>query len=227
MGIHTSLVKKRVRNRATRLIIDFYYTNKSGERVRFVRHAELQTRDGAEREAAQYHQRAILTGDPRAGEAERDDARRVLRGDLQRRRCSRSSGRTRASVTRRSGANASSKAFGSKRLDEIDEAALRGFARSIEIEKRAGEGAGRLSCERSLREAAQLGLIDAAPRLPPGIIKDAKKLPAAPTLGGGRGPHREGERLDHAWRWCSASMPVSAAERSGRFASGTSTSTSA
>jgi integrase len=33
-----------------------------------------------------------------------------------------------------------------------------------------------------LREAAQLGLIDAAPRLPPGFLKDAKKLPASPTL---------------------------------------------
>src|SRR5581483_1471027 len=64
MGIHTSLVKKRVRNGVTRLIIDFYYTDKNGERVRFVRHADLQSRDGAEREAAQYHQRAILTGDP-------------------------------------------------------------------------------------------------------------------------------------------------------------------
>ena len=64
MGILTSLVKKRVRNGVTRLIIDFHFTNKSGERVRFVRHAELQTRDGAEREAARYHERAILTGDP-------------------------------------------------------------------------------------------------------------------------------------------------------------------
>src|SRR5579859_2470153 len=64
MGIHTSLVKKRVRNGVTRLIIDFHYTNKLGERSRFVRHAQLQTRDGAEREAARYHERAVLTGDP-------------------------------------------------------------------------------------------------------------------------------------------------------------------
>lgn len=33
-----------------------------------------------------------------------------------------------------------------------------------------------------LREAAQLGLIAEAPRLPPGVLKEAKKLPAAPTL---------------------------------------------
>jgi len=33
-----------------------------------------------------------------------------------------------------------------------------------------------------LREAAQLGFIETAPRLPPGVVKDAKKLPDAPTL---------------------------------------------
>jgi len=61
------------------------------------------------------------------------------------------------------------------------ESALRGFARSIEIEKRKAKGP--VGFVRTLlREAAQLGLIASAPRLPPGIVKDAKKLPAAPTL---------------------------------------------
>ncbi|HEY4012000.1 MAG TPA: tyrosine-type recombinase/integrase [Polyangiaceae bacterium] len=63
----------------------------------------------------------------------------------------------------------------------IDEASLRGFARSIELEKRKVKGP--LAFVRTLlREAAQQGLLEAAPRLPPGLIKDAKKLPAAPTL---------------------------------------------
>ena len=67
------------------------------------------------------------------------------------------------------------------RLYEIDEAALRGFARGIEIEKRAAKGP--VGFVRTLlREAAQQGLIDAAPRLPRGVLKDARKLPAAPTL---------------------------------------------
>jgi hypothetical protein len=64
MGVHTNLVKRRVRNGVTRLIIDFYYSDKTGKRLRFVRHADLQTRDGAEREAARYHERAVLTGNP-------------------------------------------------------------------------------------------------------------------------------------------------------------------
>jgi integrase len=73
------------------------------------------------------------------------------------------------------------KAFGAERLDAITQADLRGFVRSIELEKRTAKGpvafVGTL-----LREAAQLGLIDEAPRLPPGVLKEAKKLPAAPSL---------------------------------------------
>jgi integrase len=180
MGIHTNLVKKRVRNGVTRLIIDFHYTNKAGERARFVRHAELQTRDGAEREAARYHERAILTGDP-----EREERSMMTLSSFYASVFKpnvlplyRKNTRIRYEALWRQRIE---KAFGSIPLYEIDEAALRGFARAIEIEKRKAKGpVGFLRT--LLREAAQLGLIDAAPRLPPGTIKDAKKLPAAPTL---------------------------------------------
>src|SRR5581483_2044488 len=128
MGIHTSLVKKRVRNGVTRLIIDFYYTTKAGERVRFVRHADLQTRDGAEREAAQYHQRAILTGDP---EPERRSTITLAAFYEETFRPKvlplfRKNTRIRYEALWRQRVEP---AFGSMRLDEIDEAALRGFAR--------------------------------------------------------------------------------------------------
>jgi integrase len=180
MGIHTSLVKKRVRNGVTRLIIDFHYTNKSGERARFVRHAELQTRDGAEREAARYHERAILTGDPEPVERSTLTLASFYASVFTPKVLPlfRKNTRIRYEALWRQRVE---KAFGSMRLYEIDEAALRGFARGIEIEKRAAKGP--VGFVRTLlREAAQLGLIDAAPRLPPGVIKDAKKLPAAPTL---------------------------------------------
>jgi integrase/recombinase XerC len=153
---------------------------KAGGRVRFVRHAELQTRDGAEREAAQYHQRAILTGNP---EAERRSTMTLAAFYEETFRPKvlplfRKNTRIRYEEVWRQRVEP---AFGSMRLDAIDEAALRGFARSIEIEKRKAKGpVGFLRT--LLREAAQLGLIEAAPRLAPGIIKDAKKLPAAPTL---------------------------------------------
>jgi integrase len=163
-----------------RLIIDFRYTNKAGERVRFVRHAELQTRDGAEREAAQYHQRAILTGDPEA-EKRSEMTVAVFYAETFVPKVLptfRKNTRIRYEALWRQRV---ATAFGSMRLDQIDESALRGFARSIEIEKRKAKGP--VGFVRTLlREAAQLGLIDAAPRLGAGVIKDAKKLPAAPTL---------------------------------------------
>jgi integrase len=180
MGIHTSLVKKRVRNRVTRLIIDFHYTNTSGERARFVRHAELQTRDGAEREAARYHERAILTGDPEPAERSTMTLSSFYASVFKPKVLPlfRKNTRIRYEALWRQRIE---KAFGSMRLDAIDEAALRGFARAIQIEKRAAKGP--VGFVRTLlREAAQLGLIRAAPRLSPGILKDAKKLPAAPTL---------------------------------------------
>jgi hypothetical protein len=49
------------------------------------------------------------------------------------------------------------------------------------VEKRQAKGPVRLVMT-LLREAAQQGLIEQAPRLPRGTIKEAKKLPAAPTL---------------------------------------------
>jgi integrase len=180
MGIHTSLVKKRVRNGVTRLIIDFYYTSKSGERVRFVRHAELQTREGAEREAAQYRERAILTGHPESKKRSAITLAEFYEGTFTPKVLPvfRKTTRIRYEALWRQRVD---KALGSMQLDEIDEATLRGFARTIEIEKRKAKGP--VGFVRTLlREAAQLGLIDAAPRLPPGTIKDAKKLPAAPTL---------------------------------------------
>jgi integrase len=184
MGIHTSLVKKRVRNRAARLIIDFYYTNKSGERLRFVRHAELQTRDGAEREAAHYHQRAILTGDPQP-EAQHEERSTMTLSSFYASVFKpkvlplfRKNTRIRYEALWRQRIE---KALGSMRLDAIGEAALRGFARAIEIEKRKAKGP--VGFVRTLlREAAQQGIIETAPRVPPGVLKDAKKLPAAPTL---------------------------------------------
>jgi integrase len=180
MGVHTSLVKKRVRNGVTRLIIDFRYTNKAGERVRFVRHAELQTRDGAEREASQYHQRAIFTADPEL-EKRSEMTLAVFYAETFVPKVLptfRKNTRIRYEALWRQRVET---AFGSMRLDQIDESALRGFARSIEIEKRKAKGP--IGFVRTLlREAAQQGLIDAAPRLPPGVIKDAKKLPAAPML---------------------------------------------
>jgi integrase len=180
MGVQTNLVKKRTRNGRVRWIIDFYYSNKTGERVRLVRHAELQTRDGAEKEAARLQERAVLTGDP---DAERRDvptvgafyedtfAPKVL--PLYRKNT-----RVRYQALWRQRVQ---REFGAKRLDEIKEADLRGFARSIELERRKPKGP--VAFVRTLlREAAQLGLIEEAPRLPPGVLKEAKKLPAAPTL---------------------------------------------
>jgi integrase len=145
-----------------------------------VRHATLQTRDGAEREAAQYHERAVLTGDP---EPKKQSAmtlaafyEEIFRPKVL--PLYRKNTRTRYEALWR---QRIAKALGPTRMHAIDEATLRGFARSIELEKRKVKGP--LAFVRTLlREAAQQGLLDVAPRLPPGLIKDAKKLPAAPTL---------------------------------------------
>jgi integrase len=180
MGIHTSLVRKRVRNGVTRLIIDFYYTNKSGERVRFVRHAELQTRDGAEKEAARSHERAVLTGDPEPEERSTMTLSSFYETVFKPKVIPlyRKNTRIRYEALWRQRVE---REFGKKRLDEIDEGSFRGFARAIELEKRKAKGP--VAFLRTvLREAAQQGIIETAPRVPPGIIKDAKKLPAAPTL---------------------------------------------
>ncbi len=186
MSVQTSLVKKRKRNGSVRLIIDFYYSDKTGKRVRFVRHADLQTRAGAEREAAALYERAILTGDPEQGpDTGADGQPAVTLASFYENTFApkvlplfRKNTRIRYEALWRQRV---AKAFGDTPLDEINEASLRGFARSIELEKRKPKGpVGFLRT--LLREASQLGLIKAAPQLPPGVIKDAKKLPDAPTV---------------------------------------------
>ncbi len=180
MGVYSSIVKKRVRNGVTRLIIDFYYTDKSGKRARFVRHAELQTRDGAEREAGQYHQRAVLTGDP-----EQEERTTITLAAFYTETfvpkvlpLFRKNTRIRYEALWRQRVES---AFGHMPINEINETHLRGFVRSIELEKRKPKGP--VGFVRTLlREAAELGIIEAAPRLPPGLIKDACKLPSAPTV---------------------------------------------
>ncbi len=180
MGIHTSLIKKRVRNGVTRLIIDFHYTNKAGERIRFVRHAQLQTRDGAEKEAARYHERATLTGDPEPEAKSTMTLAAFYDGVFKPKVLPlyRKNTRIRYEALWRQRVQ---REFGAKRLHEFDEGDFRAFARSIELEKRKSKGP--VAFLRTLlREAAQQGIIAMAPRVPPGVIKDAKKLPAAPTL---------------------------------------------
>lgn len=180
MGVHTSLVKKRVRNGVTRLIIDFYYSDKSGKRARFTRHAELQTRDGAEREAAQFHQRAVLTGNPETEQRVAMTLAAFYEGTFRPKVLPlyRKNTRVRYEALWRQRIG---EAFGSTELASFTEASLKGFARSVELEKRKAKGP--VAFLRTLlREAAEQGLIEHAPRLPPGVIKDAKKLPAAPTL---------------------------------------------
>jgi integrase len=180
MGVQTNLVKKRTRNGHVRWIIDFYYSTKNGERMRFVRHAELQTRDGAEKEATRYHERAVLTGTPELEHKDVPTLRDFYRQTFEPKVLPlfRKNTRVRYQALWRQRVD---KAFGAERLDAITQADLRGFVRSIELEKRTAKGpvafVGTL-----LREAAQLGLIDEAPRLPPGVLKEAKKLPAAPSL---------------------------------------------
>jgi hypothetical protein len=74
--------------------------------------------------------------------------------------------------------------LGSMRMHAIDEASRRGFARSIELERRKVKGP--LAFVRTLlREAAQQGLLEVAPRLPQELIKDAKKLPCNLSIMGG------------------------------------------
>lgn len=180
MGVYSSIVKKRVRNGVTRMIIDFYYTDKSGKRARFCRHAELQTRDGAEREAGQYHQRAILTGDPEPEERTTITLAAFYTETFVPKVLPmfRKNTRIRYEALWRQRVES---AFGSMPIHEITEAHLRGFVRTIELEKRKPKGP--VGFVRTLlREAAELGIIAAAPRLAPGTIKDASKLPAAPTV---------------------------------------------
>jgi integrase len=180
MGVYSSLVKKSVRNGVTRLIIDFHYTDQSGKRARFCRHAALQTRDGAEREAGQYHQRAILTGDPEPEERTTITLAAFYAETFVPKVLPlfRKNTRIRYEALWRQRVE---RHFGSMHLDEIDETHLRGFVRTIELEKRKPKGP--VGFVRTLlREAAALGLIKAAPRLAPGTIKDASKLPAAPTV---------------------------------------------
>jgi integrase len=181
MGVHTNLIKKRARNGVTRLIIDFYFTTKNGERVRFVRHAALQTRDGAEREAAQYYERAILTGDPEPETRAVAITLAVFYTDTFVPKILplfRKNTRIRYEALWRQRVE---REFGEKPLDEFTEDDFLRFARSIELEKRKAKGP--VAFLRTLlREAATLRLIAKAPRVPPGVIKDAKKLPAAPTL---------------------------------------------
>lgn len=180
MGVHTSLVKKRVRNGVTRLIIDFYYSDKNGKRARFTRHAEIQTRDGAEREAAQYHQRAVLTGSPEIEKRVVMTLSQFYNGTFKPKVLPlyRKNTRVRYEALWRQRIEGP---FGPAELSSFTEASLKGFARTVELEKRKAKGP--VAFLRTLlREAAEQGLIEQAPRLPPGVIKDAKKLPAAPTL---------------------------------------------
>jgi integrase/recombinase XerD len=180
MSVRTNLVKKRERNGVTRLIIDFRYTDTAGKPCRFVRHAALQTRDGAEREAAEYYERAVGTGDPEPAKRERIALAAFWEGTFRPKVLPlyRANTRTRYEALWRQRVR---DALGLKHLDEIDGATLRGFARSIELEKRQAKGP--VNFVRTiLREAAHLGLIGEAPRLPPGTIKSSKKLPSAPTL---------------------------------------------
>jgi len=211
MGVQTSLVKKRVRNGVTRLIIDFYYLDKSGARVRFTRHAELQTRDGAEREAAQYHQRAILTCNPEPVVRTAQTLLEFYEGTFKPKVLPLYRKNTRISYEALWRQRVRD-TFGSKRLDEIGEGSLRAFARSIELDRRKPKGP--VAFLRTLlREAAALGLIDSAPRIPPGVIKDGKKLPAAPTLD-------EVERLIAAaggWLRIALALGVYAGLRSGEI----------
>src|SRR5258706_2647771 len=136
MGV---LVKKRVRNGRARWVIDFYYSNKNGERARFVRDADLQSRDGAEREARQFHERAILTGSPlpehRAVVTLAAFYDATFKPSIL--PVYRKNTRTRYEALWRQRV---SEAFGSKQLDEISEDDLRAFGRKIELEGRQPQG---------------------------------------------------------------------------------------
>jgi integrase len=180
MGVGASFVKKRVRNGRTRWVIDFYYANKQGQRVRFVRYADLQTRDGADREARQLYERATLTGSP---DVEQRDVMALSKFyeetflpkvlPLYRKNT-----QTRYKALWRQRVRDQ---LGGKQLDEIDEQVLRGFARGIELDKRQPKGP--VNFVRTLlREAERAGIIAKAPSLPSGCMKESKKLPEAPTL---------------------------------------------
>jgi integrase len=179
MGVGASLVKKRVRNGRTRWVIDFWYTNKHGGRLRFVREAELHTKDGAEKEALQRYERAVLTGSPDVEKIEVVSLGTFYEETFKPKIMPlyRKNTRTRYEALWRQRVSP----LASKNLLEFTEESYRELGRSIERERRQAKGAVAL-LRTILREAQRAGIIKVAPMVPPGVIKEPKKLPDAPTL---------------------------------------------
>ena len=148
MGVQTSLVKKRVRNGVTRLIIDFYYSDKTGKRLRFVRHAEPGRPATVRRRPLGTTGAPASTGNP---ETEKRDV--VTLGEFYESTFKpkvlplyRKNTRIRYEALWRQRIATS---FGAELLDAITEGSLRGFARSIELEKRKAKGPVAFDADRS------------------------------------------------------------------------------
>lgn len=172
-----SPVRSEMRRGKRRLIIDFFYNDKSGRRRRFRRDASVQTRVAARAEAERLIELAARTGSPTAqgdmptfGAFVTDVFRPVVMPRYRAGTRKRYEDLFRQSVLG---------AFGRKRLDEVDWIPVQRFAAELRERGVDPRGAGNL-VRSVMRAAVEAGVLESFPRLP--TFKQSEKLPEAPAV---------------------------------------------
>jgi integrase len=175
----TGLRKER-RAGKTRWIIDFRYTDTDGRRQRFRRDASVQLRDPAYKEALQYMQRAMETGDP---EVPTKPTVMTFHDFVEERWKNFFLPRHRPATRERYEAllgQGIDDRFGPLRLDEIGAMEVRPYA--VELQARGVQSWPHTSLVSAiLRAAVEAGALKEMPKLPP-HGKKRRKLPDCPDI---------------------------------------------
>lgn len=178
-------VCKKTRGDKTRLVIDFRYTNKNGERLRFRRDASVQLLEAARAEAKRLMQRAAETGSPEEEAVAEANATPTItlasfvEGTFEEQFMPtfrpETTKRYRDLLRQRI-----LRVFGHKPIATIGMPDIRIFA--AELGKDGVQMKGPIGLVRTILRAAHDSGLRAAPlKLPRGFIKQSKKLPEAPS----------------------------------------------
>jgi len=181
---NTTGIRKETRGGKPHWVIDFRFTNKNGERVRFRRDASVQLQNAALVEAKRFMARAAETGSVEE-DAAGDEKPACVTFDVfvkgafetQFMPSFRPATRFRYRALLRQSLFAF---FGPKALDEIGPSEIRSFAATLQ--QRGVQTKGPVTLVRTvLRTAHESGHLDELPQFPRGLAKTSKKVPDAPS----------------------------------------------
>lgn len=181
---NASGIRRETRSGKLHWVIDFRYTNKNGERVRFRRDAAVQLQNAALVEAKRLMARAAETGtveDDVPGSEKPGSITFTMFVTSTFETQFMPSFRPATAVRYRALLKQSLLAFfGPKPLDQIGPSEIRSFAATLQ--QRGVQTKGAVTLVRTiLRTAHESGHLDELPKFPRGLAKTSKKLPDAPS----------------------------------------------